>query len=258
MISFLSFGDSRLEPSLKRIKGQAEQFGVFNKINVLCERDLPQDFLEKHNDKLVLGSRGYGYWIWKPYLILRHLNELQNGDVLVYADCGSHINPFGYKIFNDYLDMARSREIGILAFSPRTAEYLEYRWTKADLLHHFGVYTNKDIVLSHQIEANTIIIVKNSGSVNFIEKWYGVFEFDFNLITDAQSKLPNYQGFIEHRHDQSCFSILGKLNNIATLDSFGNICPTLPFDGLHPWLELNYKGCPILALRDKVYKTTGD
>ena len=254
MISFLSFGDSRLEPSLERIKSQAGAFGVFGEINVLCEHDLPRDFKEKHKDKLILGSRGYGYWIWKPYLILRHLDKLQNGDVLVYADCGSHVNPRGHKVFGDYLDMARSCDTGILGFNLPAGRYLEYQWTKADLLYHFDAYTNRDVVLSPQIEANTIIIVKNTGSVNFIEKWYGVFEEDFNLINDTPSKRPNYPGFIEHRHDQSCFSILGKLNNIATLDSFGNTFPAF-LPGEQPnWGDLIYKVCPILARRDKVFK----
>jgi len=255
MISFLSFGDSRLEPSLKRIKEQAEQFGVFNEINVLCEYDLPQDFKEKHKDKLILSSRGYGYWIWKPYLILQHLKKMQNGDFLVYADCGSHINPYGHKIFGDYLDIAGSNNTGILAFSLAERGFFEYQWTKADLLNHFGVYTNRDVVLSPQIEGGTLFIMKNSESVNFIEKWYGVFEYDFNLINDTPSKLPNYHGFIEHRHDQSCFSILGKLNKIATLDCCGNNFPTpSPRGGWLNWRELALKGCPIIAARDKQMK----
>jgi len=247
MISFISFGDSRLQESLDRIKSQAEQFGVFDEINVLCEHDLPQDFKEKHADKLVLASRGYGYWIWKSYLILEHLKKLQNGDILLYCDCGSHINPDGHKIFDYYLELVKSSEIGILGFS---LEYLEYKWTKSDLLDYFGVLGNKDIILSPQIEAATIFIRKNDKSMAYIEKWYSVYEENFDLVNDTPSNIPNYADFKEHRHDQSIFSILGKLNNIATLKTRGNTYPSQKND----WGELYNKGCPILTRRDKVFK----
>lgn len=251
MISFLSFGDSRLQNSLDRIRRQAEEFGVFDEINVLCEHDLPQDFKEKYADKLVLGSRGYGYWVWKPYLVLENLKRMQDGDVLLYCDCGSHINPNGHEVFNRYLDLARSSEPGILGFS-LGHWFLEYQWTKSDLLDYFGALGNKDVILTPQIESNTIFIIKNNKSVEFVEKWYDAWkkDDDFNLINDSPSKIPNFTGFKEHRHDQSVFSILGKLNNIAVLEIYGNTF----LDHGKNWDDLIAKGNPILARRDRAHR----
>jgi hypothetical protein len=75
-IYFISFADSRMKKSLKRIKKQAKEIQVFDKIKVLNEKDLDKDFIEKFKDKLVLGSRDFGYWVWKSYLILKTLKEM--------------------------------------------------------------------------------------------------------------------------------------------------------------------------------------
>jgi hypothetical protein len=60
-IYLCSFADSRLRPSLRRLKKQAQRFGVFQKIFLYNESDLSTDFKFRHKDKLILGSRGFGY-----------------------------------------------------------------------------------------------------------------------------------------------------------------------------------------------------
>lgn len=42
------------------------------------------------------------------------------------------------------------------------------------------------------------------------------------MVTDKRSKIPNYDGFIENRHDQSVFSLLAKKCNpiIQNTDEF--------------------------------------
>ena len=40
--------------------------------------------------------------------------------------------------------------------------------------------------------------------------WYNI-SLNHHLIDDTPSKSPNFKEFIEHRHDQSIFSLLTKL-----------------------------------------------
>ena len=45
---FISFADSRMKPSLKRIKQQAQKMGMFDEIIIVTEKQLDNYFLEKH------------------------------------------------------------------------------------------------------------------------------------------------------------------------------------------------------------------
>ena len=43
------------------------------------------DFIDKYHN-IFKHQRGFGYWLWKPYIILRKLEELNDNDILVYID----------------------------------------------------------------------------------------------------------------------------------------------------------------------------
>ena len=157
---FLSFANSALDglirSPLKRIRRQAESMGVFeDRIRVWTENDLDEDFRVKMKDRLISGSRGYGYWCWKPQIVLQLLREMKDGDVLLYADAGCHLNPKGLTRLMDYFNLAR--EHGIVAFQARsmdgsrkddlTQHFLpDGEWCKGDLLDNFGVRDNAAVV----------------------------------------------------------------------------------------------------------------
>ena len=216
---FCTFGDSRMEKSLKRIKKQAEGMQFFDKILINNENNLDQDFREHFKDKLIKGSRGYGYWVWKPQIILQAFREMNDGDILLYTDVGCHFNKNGIKRLNEYFKMVESTPTGILAFHQDTRpttdpdlialyDGLEKVFTKGDLFDYFGVRNNKSIVDTGQIMATAFIIKKSKQSKNFINEWLSVFKNRFNLVDDSKSISPNFIDFIGHRHDQSIFSIL--------------------------------------------------
>ena len=80
---------------------------------------------------------------------------------------------------------------------------------------------------------------KSDISVKLIDEWYQVYENDFSLVDDSQSKTANLDGFIQNRHDQSVFSILCKLHNVDLL-------PSDEVEGVTAIVKNN----PILAIRD--------
>jgi hypothetical protein len=46
----------------------------------------------KHKNFLLKNyDTGFGLWVWKPYLCKVILDQLNEGDILVYADSGSEI-----------------------------------------------------------------------------------------------------------------------------------------------------------------------
>ena len=62
MVYLLSFADSRMQRSLDLLARQAKSLNTFDDIFMYNENDLPVDFREHFKEKLIPGSRGYGYW----------------------------------------------------------------------------------------------------------------------------------------------------------------------------------------------------
>jgi len=262
---FVTFGDSRLEEAHERIRRQAEKMGVFgDRIRIFNERDLDADFCERMKEHLIPGSRGFGYWCWKPQVILQVLREMPDGDVLLYADIGSHLNPKGLRRLNEYRQYAldkgvvafQSRALGERAINDFGLHFLpERQWTKMDLLQHFGVADNPDILDSGQVGAGVILVCNNSNVRNLIGQWRESFYSHFEFTDDSPSAIPEMPDFIENRYDQSVFSLICKTNDVCLLSSgeYVHIRCYMPENGdksLWPeyWRELKYY--PIHLRRD--------
>lgn len=168
--------------------------------------------MKDHGEFIKSHSRGHGYWLWKPYLILKTLREMKDGDVLVYADAGCVLNPSGRQRLHDYVDMARNSSTGILCFELR--DQLERQWTKGDVFER-AKYTGYD---TRQICATASVWYNCHQSRELAEGWLlACADENYHFLDDSPSRTPNQPGFIEHRHDQSIFSILMKQAGSAFL-----------------------------------------
>ena len=200
-------------------------------------------------DRLVLGSRGYGYWCWKPQIVLQALRDMHDGDVLLYADAGCHLNPCGLTRLMDYYELAK--EHGIVAFQSRTLDVppkhllTDSCWSKGDLLDYFGAREDDSIVATGQLGGGVFLLKKDSTTIAFYEQFKQVFVQHFHLCDDSPSISPNLPGFVENRHDQSVFSILGKKAGVHSLSSLEYSL----FDVLGDWRGMRSQ--PVWALHDK-------
>ena len=90
---------------------------------------------------------------------------------------------------------------------------------------------------------------KNLSSEIFLKDWNKIFKEKFYLIDDTPSKIPNFLGFIENRHDQSVFSLLCKKNFIESLSAYE--CDWGEKNNSRTWEHTLDN--PILAKRDLQY-----
>lgn len=255
---FLSFADTWLRRSLKRIARQAEVMGCYDSIITATEHDLDQGFRARFVDKLRPGVRGFGYWVWKPQIILQTLEEMNDGDLLQYSDVGCWLNPAGGKRLHEYFELAASEPSGVLAFQVKNTfgdpsldrfSLPEYQWTKGDLFDYFAARGEKDITHTEQIGAGVIFLKKCDTSRALLHEWLQVFEDDFTLVDDSPSISPNFEGFREHRHDQSIFGILCKKYDVQTLSTFEYWYPSATDSTKPDWRKL--ETYPVWAKRDK-------
>ena len=176
----------------------------------------PEDIdpiFKKDNYNILSLNRGNGYWLWKPYFILKTLKEkLNDGDYLIYTDAGIlYINKVQLAI--NFL-ISRNAEMWVIRLN-----FLEKYYTKRDafilLKADSPLYTD-----SYQFMAGIQIYKKSNFTIKFLEKVL-YFSQDKRIITDDPNSLgmPNYEGFIENRHDQSILSLLTKKYGLAGTDN---------------------------------------
>lgn len=220
MVVFATFGDARWKDSVKRIRHEAWESGFFG--NFLCynERDLSDEFLRyaKRN------PRGYGFWRWKHIICGCLMEKLDFGDYLVYADAGCTINPHG--------DMGRWLEIAdendMVSFQLHYS-LTERKYTKAETIEHLNA---ERFVDTPQLMSTTFVAKKTERTRElFYEAWKCSIKSPHIYDDYTENEDP---AFIDHRHDQSVFSLLRKTHGFKAMpdetyhDGRGNYDQTVP------------------------------
>jgi len=219
-IYFLSFGGptQNYHEALSRIRMQATQLGIFDEIYSYTEEDLKSDaeFWVNHGEFLTNNSRGYGYWLWKPYLILKTLKNMNDSDILLYLDSGCEIDIKYKNKFNILIDYVKHKKIiGTNGWST------DIEYTKMDLIKYVGLEKNINLLQKYHMQAGCLLMEK----CDIILKLYtDIYEIasNYHMIDDSPSIEKNFSNFKEHRHDQSIFNLLVKKYNLHNhnLDKF--------------------------------------
>ena len=212
-IVLLSFANTDYSDSLIRLEKETKGF-PFDKRIFLTEKNLQPELRKKiHWFK---HRRGYGYWRWKGFIIYDQLQRMEDDDILVYSDAGNVFNSKGIPRFLEYIKMLDDSTSGILAFQEI---YKEKVYTKGDLFEFLNVKSGDSVIESNQYLSGCIFLKKNIITLTLTKQWYDISFYHYDLITDKRSKVPNYDGFIENRHDQSVFSLLAKKFNPIVLET---------------------------------------
>jgi hypothetical protein len=220
---FITFGagNQNYYDAVNRLTSQANKINLFDTVIGYTDNDLKGDseFWSKHSDFIASNPRGYGYWLWKPYLIMKTLETMNDGDILIYADCGCEINnKYKNDMINFFDIVNKDLIIGSIYSSPIT---YEYQYSKMDLMHYLNMNTD-EYLNSIQRQASSICFLKCKKTYDLVKEWYEI-GCNYNLIDDSPSKIPNLSGFNDHRHDQSIFSLLTKKHNIYSSHSMESI-----------------------------------
>lgn len=214
-VYFASFGGptASYHAALQRICDEAVKFELFAKIFGYTDIYLKNDaeFWSTHGYFVSTNKRGYGYWLWKSYLLKKLLGTVNDGDIIVYADAGCTMNVHGKSRLVEYIDMCKTHESGIVSFQ---LPHLEKCWTKGDVSQYLGVSQND--VSSGQLVGGIFLIRKCKSTVDLVEKWYKTGCI-YRLLDDTPSIMPNDPEFKENRHDQSIWSILRKQHGSVIL-----------------------------------------
>jgi hypothetical protein len=186
----------------------------FHSFQCWTEKDIGDDFKTKFAPIWDDSTRGGGWWIWKPYIVLQTLQKMQEGDILVYLDSGCTINNTekSNQQFQKYLHIVNNHWSGFLRFA---LEHKEKDYTNSYMLefmkNRFEVPEEKMKIFSEQpmLHATVFILRKNKFTVSFFEECMKIIEEDPFLLNEQYTKPDE-----KHRHDQSLLSMLYKVKNV--------------------------------------------
>lgn len=179
--------------------------------------DLAETDFYRNNQAILDSPRGAGFWLWKPYIILETLKQLQNDDCLLYCDAGRT----SYYCFDSYPSRLEERvyqsQCGFLLGPAIPHLGNIQQWTKRDCLKLMRADApsifNQPLILTWSLWRRT------ETSITFLEAWLSAC-LDRRCLTDDPNVcgLANHKGFREHRHDQSIMSILAHKHGAPFLD----------------------------------------
>ncbi len=172
------------------------------------------------NKEILQQQKGAGYWLWKPYIILKTLENMSEDDILFYCDSGvSFISSFEEYLF----DLCLNDEKGLILFN---GGHINKYFTKRDCFYYMSCDEKKYIDGVH-LTATFQLCRKTDFVINFYKE-HLKFAQDKRIITDVNNEcgLENYKEFICHRHDQSILTNLQikyDVKKIEDISQYGNL-----------------------------------
>lgn len=199
--TFINYSDSRFRRSQLFALRAAKILGKFDNVYGYEKNFLDKKFYDKY--KLILDAkRGGGYWLWKPYIVRAALKKLKEGEVLVYCDSGGFFIKPVVTLYDSLIKSGQS----IMGFE---LPVIEEQWTKGELFE--AMECDREFYRrSNQIMSTLFMIKKDDTAIRFIEDYYKYCCEKINITDENIIGYHQSNKFIEHRHDQSIFSLLYK------------------------------------------------
>lgn len=211
------------EASRIKLNASGVKFGIDQVISYDFD-DLKGTAFYNENQKTLSQSRGLGYWIWKPYIILEAMKDLQENDVVIYSDCGIEI----IDKLDPLLAICSTQPVMLFA----NGNLKNRLWTKRDCFIKMGCddlkYWN-----GLQCDAAFSLYRKSKESILFLKEWLH-YCCDGYSATDEPNRCgkKNFFGFRQHRWDQSVLSLLAIKHDIVlhrVPTQFGNHYKSVDF-----------------------------
>lgn len=188
--------------------------GGFDTAKIYTIDDIDNYFRSK-NSHILNNKKGSGYWLWKPYIILKKLLEIEEGDVLCYND-SKYLWLKNIREFET--DILTGKNIGLYMNKPNSGKHIEKEYVKFDALVLMNITIANNfrnyVMNTNQVWAGFIMFRKSFNPIRFVGEWLTYMQ-DQRIVTDSPSIFgPEDTSFRENRHDQSTLSLLCKKWNI--------------------------------------------
>lgn len=206
------------KPALRRMKSQFGKLPDGYKGIVYDQENLKKELISLNQWDFVNNNhRGFGYWIWKPILILELFKQFPQCTGVIYLDAGCelNINQNSMKRLGQYQDLAMQQ--GVLSFELNA---LEIDFTSPYTANKMEMVIDSSW---RQSMATTFIVTNTEFGKQFLTTWfelmlsdgYRLLKGEDDVFVSTHCTTPYF--YKEHRHDQSIFSLLIKKNGLISI-----------------------------------------
>jgi len=145
---------------------------------------------------------GYGHCSWKPYLMLKTMEHINDGDILYYMDVVDYVyNPNFYPWVENLIKTELKESFFNINY------YRHGDWTTKKCQELMGCDT-PFFYNQRQLEAGTFALIKNKENIDLMEEWLKWCLVPDAILKNRNPKEENDPGFIDHRTDQSILTNL--------------------------------------------------
>jgi hypothetical protein len=213
-IHFVTFATPAFRGRQLLLNWSARFFGEVDQFHAWSESRLVEDgFMERHPE-LFPNSKGFGWYAWKPYIILQALRHADEGDLVIYQDVGRRdpvLISRSLRAWNQLLtEKNQSCISGVLIpdFGPNKF------WTKRSAFEDLKL-TGDKFENSPQIQASWSVWRKCTDTENFVREWAELCQ-KLDLVGGIlpHGLVGEIPGFKEHRWDQSILTLLSLCYNM--------------------------------------------
>ena len=222
-LHLLNYADDRLghkasvfRESQVTLNQSAREHGIQNIVSWGWTDLVSTEFYKEHKEYL---DRPYclNGFVFKPYITLHLLKEINYGDIIIYYDSGDggHI-----------IDCSLEPLINLCLHNHGTVFHQwgekNSKWTKRDCF----VYMNCDEPRYHNavaLQATWFVMQKTDFTLQFVQEWLN-YTLDERIASYENLRicgLPDLPGFVENRGDQSVFSNLAVKYRLRTFYGAG-------------------------------------
>ena len=198
-IVFVTYADENYADRQAKLTARAMISGQMNKVISYNREWLTASKFYLENKSILDEKKGGGYFLWKPYVILQALKDLEENDIVFYLDSE---DIFKGDVRSFLLRKLKDIDI-LLTNGGRPNE----EWTKRDCFIKMGC-DKKAYWDTIQLEAGILAVKKTAFSIRILKEWLHWCS-DYRILGDEKSVMgKELSAFKEHRHDQSILTNL--------------------------------------------------
>jgi hypothetical protein len=199
---YVTFGGKAYETSTELILSNAPYLGV-DKVLVYDEAWVTEqtDFYEQnrwcweHPHK-----RGFGWYIWKPYVMLDALERVQEGDFVLYTDADT------YPVRNLSVLFQECQKEGIMLFE--ASAHQNRPWLKRDCAIVMAQDDDRYRDVQHAVARFLVIQKGRWKPKQLLMEWLTYTANPLANTFDPSTLAPEKPGFVEHRCEQAILTLL--------------------------------------------------
>lgn len=260
---FVCYGDGTFVRAREQLTSDAKVLGVFDDIEVWDRNRLIEtDEYKTLDSEIKRHSRSMYFW-WKPFIIRKALERIEDGGYVFYSDSGRYDGGFrlgeGVRSLVNSYRMTGFAGVSVPQFGPNK------KWIRRECVEHFDC--NKNTLEAPQIQATFSMWVKNRATMTAIKEWEMCCR-NIKLVAEPKEseKDTQYDDFQVHRHDQSILTLIAIKHELQYL-KLGNYWSRIILKRLGSMKEANVEfkktefvaksqksGCVILPLLLKYIK----